>query len=123
MARPKEYTKERIEEILISLNTYIAETEIPIVAEFAYKYNIRRGTLYDFPELLDAIKGLIDKKEAQLERKALNREIDHTMAIFSLKQLGWRDKKEIEHSGEIKTINIDEKINELEQNLDDNTDD
>ena len=123
MARPKEYTKERIEEILISLDTYIAQTDIPIVAEFAYQYEVRRQALYEYEEFSDTLKRLIDKKEAQLERKALDREIDHTMAIFSLKQLGWRDKKEIEHSGEIKTINIDEKINEIEQNLNDNTDD
>lgn len=30
-----------------------------------------------------------------LERKALSGEIDKTMAIFSLKQLGWSDKHEL----------------------------
>lgn len=117
------YTPERIEQILIELDLYIENTDIPIVAEFAYKNHIPRQTLYELDPLRDTIKRLISKKEAQLERKALNREIDHTMAIFSLKQLGWVDKKEIKHSGEIKTINIDEKINEIEKNLDDNTND
>ena len=42
------------------------------------------------------------KKEAQLERLALRKEINHTMAIFSLKQLGWKDTQDIAHSGTIK---------------------
>lgn len=123
MARPKEYTPERIEQILINLDLYIANTDIPIVAEFAYQNRIPRQYLYEIEELTDTIKRLIDKKEANLERMGLENKINQTMAIFSLKQLGWKDKKEIEHSGQIKTINIDEKINEIEKNLNDNTDD
>jgi len=38
---------------------------------------------------------LFDKKEAQLEKLGAFNVINSTMAIFSLKQLGWRDKQEI----------------------------
>lgn len=91
----KKNTKERNNEILAKLEKYINETNIPIVAEFAYLNKIRRQFLYENKELSDAIKTLIDKKEAQLERGGLDKTIDKTMAIFSLKQLGWKDVQEV----------------------------
>ena len=93
MARRR--TQQENDAILRKLEAYIEKTDIPIVAEFAYLNKVPRKSLYDNPVLSAAIKGLIDKKEAQLERKALNKEIDKTMAIFSLKQLGWRDIQEM----------------------------
>ena len=100
MARPVTYTKEVLDKISKQIRKYTEETEIPIVAEFCYMNDIRKQTLYAHPELSDSIKYLIDKKEAQLERKCLAGEISNSMAIFSLKQLGWTDKQEIEHSGQ-----------------------
>ncbi len=97
--------KEKIEKLNKELKLYIKNTDIPIIAEFAYIHHIRRQLLYENEILSDTIKNLIDKKEFQLERKALENDIDKTMAIFSLKQLGWRDKQEIEHSGNME-INI-----------------
>ena len=92
---------QKINELLIK---YINDTDIPIVSEFAYQNNIRRALLYENKVLSYTIKGLIDKKEAQLERKALDGDVNITMAIFSLKQLGWKDRQEIEHSGSIQLI-------------------
>lgn len=92
MGRPVEYTEERKAEIEAKLEEYIESTEIPIVAEFAYKNNIRRQRLYEhFP---DTLKKLIEKKESALERLALEGGVNTTMAVFSLKQLGWSDKTE-----------------------------
>lgn len=105
MGRPRKYNDEQIKEIQASLEKYIKETDIPILAEFAYLNEVSRQTLYDYEEFSTLIKRAVDKKEAALERKALNGEIDKTMAIFSLKQLGWRDKHEVEHSGGV-TIQI-----------------
>lgn len=96
--RPIEYTEERIKEINDKLNNYIDETDIPIVVEFAYKNNIRRATLYEIPALSYTIKRLIYKKEANLERMGLQGGINITMAVFSLKQLGWKDKTEVDHN-------------------------
>ncbi|MFA5638847.1 MAG: hypothetical protein WC961_08205 [Anaerovoracaceae bacterium] len=90
--RPRKYTKEYLAEIIEKLDHYIDETPIPVVAEFAYQNKIPRQALYRYEELSDTIKRLIDKKEAQLERLALKGEINQSMAIFSLKQLGWTDK-------------------------------
>ncbi|MCF8012481.1 MAG: DNA-packaging protein [Clostridiales bacterium] len=97
--RPTKYTKEKLKDIQATLERYIENTEIPILSEFAYQNKIPRQKLYEFEILNDTIKTLIDKKEAQLERKALKNEINNTMAIFSLKQLGWKDRQEHEVSG------------------------
>ena len=99
--RPKKYTEELTKQICQKIDEYTDSVDIPILAEFCYQNDIRKQTLYEHAEFSDSIKALIEKKEAQLERKALNKEIDHTMAIFSLKQLGWTDKQEIQHSGQI----------------------
>ena len=87
--------EEKINEINEALKEYIENTDIPIVAEFAYMNHIRRALLYENEILSYTIKELINKKEAQLERMALENDVDKTMAIFSLKQLGWRDKQDI----------------------------
>lgn len=107
MARPVKYTKEKINEIELKLNEYIESTDIPIVAEFAYMYGIRRSTLYDIKELSYTMGKLRDKKEAQLEKLGLYSKINASLAAFSLKQLGWRDKQDIEHSGGIQFVRID----------------
>jgi hypothetical protein len=98
--RPTKYTDEVIEQIRQAVEVYTAMHDIPIVAEFAYMHKVPRQKLYEFAEkneeFNDTIKELIDKKEAQLERLALEKVIDKTMAIFSLKQLGWKDRSEID---------------------------
>jgi hypothetical protein len=101
MGRPRKYNDEQVKEIQEQLEQYIEDTEIPIIVEFAYQYNVSRDSLYDYDEFSTLIKRAIDKKEAQLERKALNNEIDRTMAIFSLKQLGWSDKQDVKHAGSV----------------------
>lgn len=78
--------------ILVAFDHYIAETDIPIVAEFAAQQGLSRQFLYDNEEFDDAIKRCTCKKEGALERKALEGTVNCTMAIFSLKQLGWTDK-------------------------------
>jgi hypothetical protein len=87
--------------LLVKLEQYIEETEVPIVAEFAYKNGLHRQQLYDMAELSDAIKRLVTKKEAALDRKAQMGEMPMAFAIFSLKQLGWRDNQDINHSGSV----------------------
>lgn len=97
MVRPREWDRE---ELRLSLIKYTAETDIPIVAEFCYRNEIRRDYLYEMPELTDAVKACIHKKEVALERKALMGDVNCTMAIFSLKQLGWKDTHEQTHKGD-----------------------
>jgi len=90
------YTHEVLDDLNEKLEKYIKETYIPIVAEFAYLNNIRRQALYEHKPLSDTIKKLIYKKEANLERDGLDKSKFTPMHAFSLKQLGWKDRQEIE---------------------------
>lgn len=96
MARPREWDRAELREALLQ---YVESTDIPIVAEFAYQNGLHRQQLYDMEELSDALKACTSKKEAALERQALAGDVNVTMAIFSLKQLGWKDVQGREHSG------------------------
>ena len=92
--RPKKYTKEFLLDIAEKFEKYIEETEIPIIAEFAYQIDFPRSSLYQFEEFETLLKKCIDKKESVLEKYALLGHVNPSMAIFSLKQLGWTDKVE-----------------------------
>ena len=107
VGRPRKYNDTEIQDLLGKLRQYIEDTDIPILVEFAYMNDIPRESLYDYQEFSTLRKRCIDKKEAQLERKSLKGEIDKTMAIFSLKQLGWKDRQELEHSGGVKIAYLD----------------
>jgi hypothetical protein len=97
--RPRTLTKKRIKELVTEFENYIIWTKVPIVAEFAYENKINRQILYDYPEFSTLTKRCIDKKEVALERGMLSGDMPPAAAIFSLKQMGWRDKHDIEHSG------------------------
>jgi len=102
---------------------YIDKTDIPIIAEFAANSKIYKQRLYEWEEFADSIKRAISKKEASLERGALDNKINVTMAIFSLKQLGWKDKQEIDHqqSGEwLLTVKIIDANGKTINNTNDN---
>lgn len=89
-------------EIAKELGEYVDSTEIPVVAEFCYKRGIPRAYIYEMgdkcQELSDALKRCIDKKEAKLELLSLQGKVNASQAIFSLKQLGWKDKQEIDQT-------------------------
>lgn len=95
MARPREYDREAL---ALTFERYISETKLPIVAEFAYLNDVPRETLYTWEEFQTLLKRCIDKKEAALERGMITEEFNVTASIFSLKQLGWKDR--MEHSGD-----------------------
>ena len=96
--RPKEYTPERIAEINKMLFKYIDESECPIIADFAYKHDIRRSTLYDHPEFTYALKKMIDKKEASLFYNGLTGDYNPQIVKLGLAQLGYSDKQETQHT-------------------------
>lgn len=101
VGRPRNYNDKEVERIKALLELYIEKSDIPIIAEFAYMNDIPRQTFYDYPEFSTLLKKLMDKKESNLEKLGLIGEINSTMAIFSLKQLGWRDKQDVNMSGDV----------------------
>lgn len=93
--------KVKVDDILAAVDSYLEQADPPIVAEFAHLCGITRQRLYSLadekkragdPRLFDAIKRLSEEKEIRLERGALSGHYSPSVAIFSLKQLGWTDK-------------------------------
>jgi hypothetical protein len=107
VGRPPKYTEPDINEMVRKFTEYIECKDMPIIAEFAYLNDIDRRYLYEKEEFSTLLKKAIAKKESYLEEKGLKGEVNPTMAIFSLKQLGWRDKQEFEHSGNMGVSIID----------------
>jgi len=105
--------KYKTENLVALLDKYTNDTDIPILKEVCYQNYLNYDTIMKYQRtdelLMQSIKRLLDKKESQLERKGLNKEIDRTVAIFSLKQLGWKDRQEISF-GEEQADEIDIKI-------------
>lgn len=95
MARPKSGKYDNlIEDIVL----YTTMTEYPILKELCYQkhynYDYIMQLQRDNEELSQSIKELLYKKEAYLEREGIKGNIAQTMAVFTLKQLGWRDNIE-----------------------------
>ena len=82
-------------ELKKELDAYIDKMAVPILTEFAYLSGSCKAYLYEMPDLADSIKRLNDKKEAMLEKLTLQKKLNPAMAIFSLKQMGWRDRIDI----------------------------
>lgn len=93
VGRPPKVKEVDMPELVEKFRTYIEETDIPIVAEFAYTNDLDRRWLYERQEFSTLLKKCVDKKEVALERGMLTGSLNATGSIFSLKQLGWRDKE------------------------------
>lgn len=100
--RPKKYSKTFIKNIARRFQEYIENTELPIIARFAADNGLYKGWFYDYDEFSNLLKEATTKKEAALQEKGFAGEINVPMAIFALKQLGWSDKVDHEHSGDVK---------------------
>ena len=105
MARPRSRTQTQDEQLFKKFEKYINDTTLPIIAEFAYTNEIDRNYLYDNAIFSTLLKRSIAKKEANLEKGALTGKLNPSMAIFSLKQIGWKDRQEAE-GNTTPTINI-----------------
>ena len=99
MAKRGRPPKIKIETLIKDVDDYISNAEPPIVAEYAHMHNITRQYLYELAtknkDLSDAIKRISEAKEIKLERGGLDGTYAPSVAIFSLKQLGWKDTAEV----------------------------
>jgi hypothetical protein len=103
MARPKSNKYDNLKSDIIE---YTNTAEYPILKELCYQKHYN----YDYvmqlqrndEELAQSIKELLYKKESYLEREGIKGNIAQTMAVFTLKQLGWKDVVENQIQGEQK---------------------
>lgn len=103
MARPKSDKYDNLKSDIIE---YTNTAEYPILKELCYQKHYN----YDYvmqlqrndEELSQSIKELLYKKESYLEREGIKGNIAQTMAVFTLKQLGWKDVVENQVQGEQK---------------------
>jgi len=116
MGRPKKYTTEFIEVEAKALLEYAKESEntIPFKQEFAIKrcYPSENLSIWakENDEFSQALKRFEDVQTLNIVKAIMKKKIDVAAGIFTLKNVaGWRDKKELEHTGEI-TVNFAEKI-------------
>lgn len=105
MARPFKYDWDKV---VKDLKQYINNTDDPQLKEFCLSdeqpsYDHINEVCKENTELNHTVKQLIQKQEVFLSRA---KDINPIMAIFRLKQPvhGYRDKQEIDHSVEQKTI-------------------
>ena len=101
----RNFFPEEIEELRQKFEVYVETSEYPILAEFAYKNSISK-TLLDRIEFKGVKEKCLAKKESVIEVGAMQGKYNPTMSIFSLKQLGWRDKTETENTHRIETIQL-----------------
>lgn len=95
MAKSEKYDIPKMVKIV---NEYTKNTELPILAECLLLNNWSETRFREWAsrseDLTNAVKNLKRKKEIVLEKGGLTGKYDKTMAIFSLKQLGWKDRVE-----------------------------
>lgn len=88
--------KYEIPDMIAKIIAYTDDTSLPILKEICYQnhwdYQYVMNLQAANENLREPIRRLLDKKEVVLERGGLTGGLDKTMAIFSLKQLGWTDR-------------------------------
>jgi len=101
VGRPKK-PKYNIKNMVKAIDKYTDTALIPILKECCFENNWGYDYVMELErkheELSQAIKRLKTRKEAVLE-KMLYTGQNNTGYIFSLKQLGWRDKQDVNISG------------------------
>lgn len=102
MARTKteKYDCEKMCEIIEDyLQHCISHKKVPVFKEITVKQKWNYSYVWQlkdkegYEDLKETIQRLIDAKEWMLESLGLTGKIDRTMAVFSLKQLGWKDNQ------------------------------
>lgn len=106
VGRPQMYTAEQIAEIVTDLSAYIERSFDPTIVGFTStysKYSVNKDYISDHQEFSELRKRAIEKQESFLLQGATMNKLNPAVSIFRLKQPqhGFRDKSEVESSGEI----------------------
>lgn len=91
------------QELKEKVDNYFETEEKWTLAGLAYHLDIDRQTLYNYKErdgFFDIIKKATDKVASRYEERLIYNN-NPTGVIFALKNMGWSDKTETEHSGNL----------------------
>lgn len=108
MARPKTGKYDNLKK---DIEEYTNKTEYPILKELCYQKHYNYDYVMQLQRkdegLAQSIKELLYKKEAYLEREGIKGNIAQTMAVFTLKQLGWKDviESQVQEEQRIQIVN------------------
>ncbi len=96
MAKPKGRVAYNREEIVKDFISYCNSEPMPFVEDYCGRPETPcKDTLYEWaktmPDLTDALKKAKSKSISYLVKGALKNNLQTAMAIFTLKNLGWRD--------------------------------
>lgn len=94
IGRPPKFDEPDKQKLYDEFAEYIASTDVPVLATFAASKGLWKQYFYDHKEFTNLVKLCATKKEGALEEGALTGKLNAPMAIFSLKQLGWKDRAE-----------------------------
>lgn len=96
VGRPPKVPEPDMPALVDKFAQYIEDTDIPIIAEFAYQNDLTKVYMSERKEFSNLIKKCLQKKESALERGMLTNTLNVTGAIFSLKQpgIGWTDSRQ-----------------------------
>lgn len=97
MARPLKY--DTPEKLQTAVDLYFDKEEKPTLAGLAYELGINRQTLYNYEnkdQFLDIIKKARERVEASYEGRLIYGS-NPTGVIFALKNMGWKDKQEVDN--------------------------
>lgn len=96
------------EELEKMVNDYFEKTEKVTLAGLAVHLGMSRSSLYNYAErdqYLDIIKKARQKIESRYEEKMIYDD-KPTGVIFALKNMGWRDRTETEHTGTLEVTQV-----------------
>jgi len=94
------------EELEDAVNEYFKVEDKPTLAGLAYHIGISRKTLYNYDKK-DKFLHIIKKAREKVESVYEGRLVWHpnqTGVIFALKNMNWRDKKELDHTSKGEAI-------------------
>jgi hypothetical protein len=110
-------TKEDLEEKLNDYKVYLELSgKPPTIAGLAYYTGIDRQTIYNYSEkdeFFDTLKGFRDFVIMNYEELAIEK--GNGGIVFLLKNYGYTDKQEVEHSGELSQVVIVDDISKFKR--------
>jgi hypothetical protein len=107
------------EQLLELVESYFSSDDKPTLSGLSFNLGMSRQSLYNYAEkdeFFDIIKKARQRIESVYEKRLIY-ESNPTGVIFALKNMGWFDKQEIDHTTKGESINKEPTIEELKERI------